>query len=514
MAENKRTEWFLGIDLGTGSCKSIIIDAQAHLLGFGAGSYSRRESTSQWEEQDPQELLSAMIQSVRSAIRDAGVDPSACQALSIGGAYHSLIAVDKSDQPLTGVITWVDGRATKQAQAIKDSQHAMEIYQQTGCPVHGMYPLYKIIWLREEQPQFFQQAARFISAKEYVIKQLTGEYLVDIGIAAGSALLNTNTLGWNTLTLGLAGIRSDHLSQLVNPRQMIKGLHPELASQMGIPFKTPLVLGSADAVNSSLGAGAVLPGQATCMIGTSGAFRIIAPHPMLDKQARSWCYAIDKEHWLVGGAINNGGLALTWFRDAFNQLLQTQTGNTRVTFDDLIASALQIPPGSDGLICLPFFAGERSPYWNMNARGVFFGLTLNHDARHMARALMEGVAYRLRSIRNVLEELGAGVNEIRASGGFTHSDLWPQTIASVLNHDLAIPASGETSSLGAAFWALLGSGVVDCFEDLHPLVSVTNTYHPIQKDTQVYDSLYEMYMDLYFQLSGFFERISRNDLLT
>ena len=508
MNDNKSTEWFLGIDLGTGSCKSIIIDAQARLLGFGAGNYSTRENTSQWEEQDPQELVNAMIQSVRSAIQDAGVNPSACQAFSIGGAYHSLIAIDKSDQPLTGVITWVDGRAAKQAQAIKDSHQAAEIYEETGCPVHGMYPLYKIIWLREEQLHLFQQSARFISAKEYVTKQLTGEYLVDIGIAAGSSLLNTTTLQWNERSLNLAGIRSDQLSQLVNPRHTVKGLDPNLAEQMGIPMETPFVMGSADAVNSSLGAGAVLPGQATCMIGTSGAFRIIAPRPMLDKQARSWCYAIDEDHWLVGGAINNGGLALTWLRDAFNQLLQSQAKDTRLSFDDLVGSASQISPGADGMICLPFFAGERSPYWNMSARGVFFGLTLNHDARHMTRALMEGVGYRLRSIRNVLNELGAEVNEIRASGGFTHSDLWPQIIASALNQDLSIPSSGETSSLGAAFWALLGSGEVERFEDLHSMVEMTKIYHPIQDDVHTYDRLFEIYMDLYFKLSKSFGMIS------
>ncbi|HLE91569.1 MAG TPA: gluconokinase [Anaerolineales bacterium] len=508
MSENEHSDWFLGIDLGTGSCKSIIVDEQARQLGFGAGSYARRETTGKWDEQDPQELLSAMIQSVRSAIQDAGVDPSACQAFSIGGAYHSLIAVDKSDKPLTGVITWVDDRAMKQAQAVRDAQQAVEIYKQTGCPVHGMYPLYKMIWMREEQPQIFQQATRFISAKEYVTKQLIGDYLVDIGIAAGSALLNTNSFAWNPLSLDLAGIRPDQLSPLVDPRQVVKGLRAELAAQMGIPKETPLVLGSADAVNSSLGAGAVLPGQATCMIGTSGAFRIIAPRPMLDEQARTWCYAIDEGHWLVGGAINNGGLALTWLRDALNQLMQTQTNETRITFDDLVASALQIPPGADGLICLPFFAGERSPYWNMKARGVFFGLTLSHDARHMARALMEGVGYRLRSIRDVLDELGTGVHEIRASGGFTHSDLWPQIIASVLNHDLTIPASGETSSLGAAFWALLGSDVVERFEDLHSLVEITKTYSPKPKEADLYDSLYRIYMELYFQLGKLFDQIS------
>ena len=508
MTENKRADWFLGIDLGTGSCKSVIIDARAQLLGFGSSSYSKRESTGQWEEQDPQELLSAMINSVRTAIQDAGVDPSACQAFSIGGVYHSLIAIDKSDAPLTGVITWVDDRAVKQAQAVRNTHGDSEIYQQTGCSVHSMYPLYKLVWMREEQPQIFKQAVRFISAKEYVLKHLTGEYMTDFGVAAGSALLNTHTLEWNTLSLELAGIHPSQLSPLVSPWQIIKNINPELAAQMGIPKETPLVLGSADAVNSSLGAGAVLPGQATCMIGTSGAFRIIAPHPMLDEQARSYCFAIDSDHWLVGGAINNAGLALTWLRNAFNQLLHSRTKDARLSFDDLVASASETPPGAGGLICLPFLAGERSPYWNMNARGVFFGLDLNHESRHMARALMEGVAYRLRSVRDVLTELGADVKEIRASGGFTHSDLWPQIVSNVLNHDLAIPANGETSSLGAAFWALLGSGVVERFEDLYPLAKVTNSYYPDSQESLLYDSLYQIYIDLYFQLTEAFERLS------
>lgn len=508
MTDNKHTEWFLGIDLGTGSCKSVIIDAKAQQLGFGVGEYAERESTDQWDEQEAQELVSAMIQSVRGAIRDAGVNPSACQAFSIGGAYHSLIALDKAESPLTGVITWVDDRAATKAQAVRNTKRADDLYQQTGCPAHGMFPLYKLIWLREERPELFKQAARLLSAKEYVTRQLTGEYLVDIGIAAGSALLNTHDLEWNAASLELAGIQPDQLSQLTSSWQIVNGLNPDLASRMGIPKETPLVLGSADAVNSSLGAGAVLPGQATCMIGTSGAFRIIAPHPMLDEQARSWCYAIDENHWLVGGAINNAGLALTWFKDAFNQMLQGRAKESYLSFDDLVSLASQTSPGSEGLICLPFFAGERSPYWNMNARGVFFGLSLDHDARHMARALMEGVAYRLRSLKDVLKDLGVNVQEIRASGGFTHSDLWPQIIANVLNHNLAIPASGETSSLGAAYWALLGSGVVGSFEDLHSLVKITNTYCPDSKDTPLYDALYQIYMDLYFQLIEAFERVS------
>ena len=143
--------WFLGIDLGTGSCKSIVIDEKARILGFGSGSYTGSTSHSKWNEQDPQSILAGMIRSVKIAIEQAGVRPVDCLALSIGGALHSLIAVDRSGKPLTGVITWADGRGSPQAQAIRRTPQATELYQHCGCPVHGMYPLYKILWLRQEK---------------------------------------------------------------------------------------------------------------------------------------------------------------------------------------------------------------------------------------------------------------------------------------------------------------------------------------------------------------------------
>ena len=500
--------WFLGIDLGTGSCKSVVIDDRARILGQGASGYESRAGATPRAEQDPEALVTAMLHSVRAAIREAGVSPAACQGFSLGGAYHSLMAVDHSGAPLTGVMTWVDDRATRQAQHVRQAHATGELYQQTGCPVHSMYPLYKLIWLREEQPHIFDQAARFISAKEYVTMRLTGAYLIDYGIAAGTGLLDTHDLRWNAGALALAGLTPDRLSPLYSPDTVIRELNPELAAQMGIPKNSALVLGSADAVNSSLGAGSVLPGQATCMIGTSGAFRVITKQPVLDPQARSWCYAIDQGHWLVGGAINNGGLALSWLRDLVNQAPLKAPAAEALSYQDLVDLAAQVTAGSGGLLCLPFFAGERSPYWNMNARGVFLGLALHHDLRHVSRAVLEGVAFRLRSLQDVLLEIGESVDQVRASGGFTRSWLWPQMLASVLDRPLSVLAWGETSSLGSAFWALLGAGVIARFEDLHPLVPVAQLFQPDPADARKYKAMYRIYMDLYFQLGEIFERMA------
>ena len=508
MKTNKNTEWYLGIDLGTGSCKSVIIDARARVMGFGVGDYPAIAVTSKWKEQDPETLIGAMVQSVRKASVQAGVNPAACRGISLGGALHSLIAVDGSGKPLTGVLTWVDDRAVKQAAAVRKTSSADNIYRQTGCPVHSMFPLYKLIWLQEEEPDIYKKAGRFISAKEYVTERLTGQTLVDFNIAAGSGLLNTHKLTWDVLSLDLAGISTHQLSTLSSPNTVIPGLNASLASEMGIPAETPFVLGSSDAVNSNLGAGAVLPSCATCMIGTSGAFRIIADQAKLDPHARSWCYVIDDGHWLVGGAINNGGLVLSWFRDTLNQAVSYTSEKGKLSFDDLIAMAGEVEAGAEGLVCLPFFAGERSPNWNMNTRGVFFGLTLEHNARHLARALLEGVAYRLRTIKEVLNDIGCEIDEIRASGGLTHSELWPQIIASSLRVELGLPQWGETSSIGTALWALLGTGAINGLEEIGGLIPLTHSYQPVKKDAERYDQLFGIYQELYLSMEKSFDRIS------
>jgi gluconokinase len=497
--------WFLGIDLGTGSCKAVVADENGTVLGFGAGDYRGAETQERWQEQDPQELLQAATASVRRAVEQAGARAESCRGMSIGGALHSVMALDGRDRPLTGVITWADGRAVEQAQAVAAAAAGKSLYQETGCPPHGMYPLYKIMWLRENRPEVFRSARRYVSAKEYVGFRLTGAWGVDYSLAAGSGFLNTHSLQWSDNALESAGIRKEQLSPLAAPVDLLGRLQAETAMQMGMPAGTPVVTGSSDAVNSSIGAGAVSPTQATLMIGTSGALRVVAARPVLDPKARSWCYAIDAAHWLVGGAINNGGVALSWLRECLNQA----HAGPPLTFEDVLALAGRAPVGSGGLICLPFFAGERSPNWNLNARAVFFGMSLAHQARHLARALLEGVGLRFRNLLEVLLEIGLDVEQIVASGGFTKSDLWLQVMADALGRELSVPAWGETSALAAAFWPFLSAGGAGSIEDIRNWVQFNRVQHPVPGHAAVYGRIYPLYTELYRSLAGGFEEIAR-----
>ncbi len=506
----KSSSWFLGIDLGTGSCKTVAVDEDGTVLGFGVGEYSGAEAQDRWQEQDPRDLLKAAVASVRRAVERAGARPAGCGGMSIGGALHSVMAVDGHGAPLTGVITWADGRAVEQARTVADTLTGKNLYRETGCPAHGMYPLYKVMWLRENRPEVFQHARRYVSAKEYVGFRLTGTWQVDYSLAAGSGFLNTDTLQWSDLALNLAGIRKDQLSPLAAPVALLGKLQAEVAAQMGIPVNTPVAMGSSDAVNSSIGAGAVDPTQATLMVGTSGALRVVSPRPVLDPKARSWCYAIDERHWLVGGAINNGGVALSWLRDCLNQAHAGQP----LTFEDVLALASRAPAGSRGLVCLPFFAGERSPNWNLNARAALFGMSLEHELRHVARALLEGIGFRFKSLLQVLSEIGLDVKQIVASGGFTKSEVWLQVMADVLGRDLNVTAWGETSALAAAFWAALAAGRAGSMEEIRKWVHHSYACRPVPENTAVYERVYTVYTKLYQAAAGSFDDIARlqNDL--
>jgi gluconokinase len=508
MDDNTQTPWFLGIDLGTGSCKSVVVDEAAHILGFGVSDYQSDSVQSKWREQDPNAMIGGMVRSVRAAVSDAGVSEKQCAGISLGAALHGILAVDRNGDPLTGVMTWADDRASAQARKAKETGAAESLYEETGCPIHWMYPLYKIQWIREKTPEVFRQADRFISAKEFFVKRMVGDYFVDYSLAAGSGLLNTHSLNWSQTACDLTGIDSGRLSALCGPTETFNRITSEIADAMGIPSDTPFVLGSSDAVNSNLGAGAVHPWQSTCMVGTSGAFRIISPKPVLDQSARSWCYAVDKDKWLVGGAINNGGVALSWLQDMFNSAMSTASENRLLTFNDLIDLAGQAEAGAGGVICLPFFAGERSPYWNLNARAMFLGLTLQHDARHIARSLLEGVAFRMRSINEVVCEISEDIRQVRASGGFTRSPLWLQIVTNAFNRELSVPAWGETSSLGAAFWAMLGTGALSSFESIGDLVPLDRTYRPEADAAAIYDRVFEIYKSLYTTISPSFETIA------
>ncbi len=499
MKEFKLMDLFLGIDIGTGSCKSSIISSDGKLLATSNSNYSDATDKPQWKEQSPELIIRGMINAVLDVQDKINGSPDDIKAISIGCALHGMMAVDINGDPLTKIMTWADDRAIDQAKTLKDSDLFSQLYEKTGCPSHSMYPLYKIIWLRENNPEIFNSTAKFISVKEYIIEKLCSEYVIDYSMASGTGLLNIHTHSWNTLSLEIAEINKEQLSTLTDSKTIYNIKLNELTKTLNIAENTPLVLGSSDAGNSNLGVGSVSPNQATCMIGTSGAYRMISPTPILDKNARSWCYCLDEDHWLVGGAINNGGLAISWLKD----ILQPYT-KENMTFEQLLSFAEDSEPGSGGVVCLPFFAGERSPNWNSESRAVFFGLSIEHDIRHISRSILEGISFRLKSVDEQLYNMDIDIQDIRASGGYTKSDFWVQLLTDILGRSISIPQEGETSCYGAALWCFLAFNPSFNFLELEKLIKIKRIFVPDQNNRKFYNKLFLFYKNIYKNISPLF----------
>lgn len=290
--------------------------------------------------------------------------------------------------------------------------------------------------------------------------------------------------------------------------QISQGLCEAAAQALHLPTGLPVVIGATDGVLVNVGIGAVEPGQLSGTIGTSGALRMLTRQPKTDPQMRTWCYNLTDDMWVAGGAINNGGMILRWVRDKIchygGSALETLDIDP---YDLMTMKAEHVDAGADGLICLPYFTGERAPYWNSELRGMFFGFSLNHSRSHMIRAVMEGICYSLNSVMAALKEFG-NVKDIRVSGSFTKSKLWLQILADVLNQPITLPDNSEGAAFGAAVLGFISSGKLKSISDTAHLVHAKKVYTPMEENVAVYQQLYDIFVRLYHNLQREFADIT------
>lgn len=501
--------YVIAADIGTTSTKTMIIDRQGTILAAHSVEYPLFTPRSDVAEQDPEEIFRAVLDGIKQVIIKAAIPPEKVLCVSFSSAMHSLIAVDEQLKPLTACITWADNRSIKHAEKLKQELNGHEIYRRTGTPIHPFSPLAKLMWLTDTNPELVARTYKFIGIKEFVFAKLFSTYVIDYSLASATGMFNLKQLDWDEEALRLAGITPEKLSLPVSTTHRLEGIHPSYAQHMGLPVATPFVVGASDGVLANLGIGAYEQGSYAVTIGTSGAVRGVVREPVTDPQGRLFCYALKEDFWVVGGPINNGGIMFRWVRDELATLEAAEGRNRGLDpYDYLTELAAQVPAGSDGLIFLPFLLGERAPYWNANARGVFFGLSMAHDKKHMIRAVLEGVAYRIHSVVQALEELAGPANEIRASGGFARSAFWRQMMADVLGTPVLVPDSIESSGLGAAQLGLYAMGEVNDFSGIHDWVAAGHRHSAEQKHDEVYNQLLPIYHQVYWNLKDSFDALA------
>ncbi|MBW4651139.1 MAG: gluconate kinase [Kastovskya adunca ATA6-11-RM4] len=501
--------YFMGVDVGTTTTKAIVFSVEGEAKGIGNKGYDIISPKPSWAEQDPKKIFGAVLAAVCDAIEKAGVSSQEIAAVGFSAAMHSLLAVDGKGEALTNAIIWADNRSIEQAQQLKKDNTGQELYQRSGTPIHPMSPLTKLMWLREHEPEMLNKAAKLISIKEYIFYQLFERYVVDYSMASVTGLFNLRQLNWDAKALATAGIRREQLSELVPTTHILRGMKSEYAAAMGLNADTPIVIGASDGVLANLGVGAIKPHQVAVTVGTSGAIRSLVDAPLTDPQGRTFCYPLTEKYWAIGGASNNGGIVLRWFRDRFSDREIEQAKLEGLDpYEVMIREASQVSAGAEGLICLPFLSGERAPYWDANARGVFFGIGQHHTRSHFIRAVLEGIVFSMYNIYAALRELAGETESILVSGGFARSELWRQMMADVFEQEVLLPEVYEASSFGAAILAMYAVGAIKELTEVEDMIHITQRHQPDASLCKTYGDLFPIYKRLYANLVEEFSAIA------
>lgn len=480
-------EYVLGIDIGTGSVKAIAVDLQGRSFEVSQQHYGFTSSQPGFHEQDPAQIWKAFSEVLKEIIVKTNAQPL---GIGLSSAMHSLIAVDKDCNELAPMITWADNRSAEIGGRLRDSVEGMAIYRATGTPVHAMSPLCKLIWIRESDPKVFDDAYKFISIKEYIWYRLFGEFKVDHSIASCTGLFNIHTFTWHEDALRLVGITDQWLSEPV-PTDYMQNYNGNAVDSL-LPG-VPVMIGASDGCLANLGSMAHRPGTAVMTIGTSGAVRVASSKPLMDEKSMTFSYVLDRETYICGGPINNGGIALEWWlkNNSESELEDAE-------YDNVIEQAAQIPAGSDGLIFLPYLTGERAPIWDSESCGVFFGMRLSHKKAHFTKAVLEGVCHAMNGVLTSLSIHGLSIEQINVSGGFIKSTPWLQILADVTGKELVIIQSEDASAIGAAFMAMKNTGLIKDYPTSS--TSKEQVIKPIELNSAYYLKDFAIFKQLYWDL--------------
>lgn len=472
--------YLIGVDIGTTNVKAVAFNIKGDILGEHSEDYPMYHPQIDWSEQEPEEIIIALEDCLQKVVRRSR-SQGELLGICFSAAMHSLIALAEDGQPLTRSIIWADNRSAEIANALRTTHEGRRMYDSNGTPIHAMTPACKLLWLREHEPDIFRAAARFVSIKEYVIYRLTGKFLVDYSIASATGLFNIRDFCWDEWTLSYLGLSTERLSKPVSPYHIERLTE---GNTLGLPVGTPLVMGASDGCLANLGSGAIVTGTMAVTVGTSGAVRVCTPNPYIDPEMRTFCYILDEDTYVVGGATNNGAVVLQWIKEGFFADLD---------YPAMVEKASHVAIGADGLLCLPYLLGERAPLWNSGVRGGFIGLDIHHSGAHFVRAVLEGILLNLFSIGKVLTE-NQPIHAIYANGGFAKNETWVQMLADIFGLSVNLNDTVETGSVGAAMVGLRALGYLGEKDDLSVLQSFTpvmSTFTPDLKNHEAYAKIYK-----------------------
>ena len=504
--------YLLGIDIGTTGTKVLLVDERGEVIAGVVNTYPLSSPHPDWMEQDPAYWWQAAREGTRQVISASSVNPREIAGVGLTGQYHGAVLVDNRGQALRPCILWCDQRTAQQSEGIREIVGREKLLEITGSAGFPYFTACKILWVRENEPSVYEKLYKLLLPKDYVRFKLTGTFVTDVTDASGTLLLDSRRRKWSGEMLQYLQLIPDILPECLESAD-VSGYVTEQAAQMtGLAKGIPVIAGAGDQAAQAVGNGIIEEGLIICTLGTSGVIFASTDTLCQDPQGRvdSFCHAVPGK-WHVMGVVQSAGGSLRWFRDSLCQYESEQAGRTgKDVYQILAQMAGQVGIGSEDLIFLPYLNGERHPYCDPLARGVFFGLSLRHTKSHLIRSVMEGVAYGLRDSLEVMKELELPIREVRLSGGGSRSQLWRQILSGVNNTDIVTMNSTEGAAFGAAILAGVGSGIYkDIQEACSEMVRPIDAIHPENKAVALYNAYYGIYRSLYPLLKRKFLELSR-----
>ena len=494
--------YLLGTDIGTSGTKTILMDTDGNLIAQDLQEYDVLTPKPLWAEQWPSVWLDAAKASIKNTVLKSGIPPEDIRGIAVSGLYGgSGIPLDENMEPVRPCMIWMDRRAEKEANWVLESIGKEKLLEVTHNGADPYYGYTKILWMKNNEPENWRKTKLFLPPNDYVIYKLTGEVVIDYSSAGNiGGIFDMNNRTWSKEMMAAMDIPFSMMPEkIVESTDIVGGLTIEAAAELGLTAGMPVIASGIDCGAANIGLGVFDSGIYAAAIGTSMCAALISDKPVQGKDLIVWPYLYDAKrlsYYFAGGAT--AGAIVKWFRQTLCQFeLEAEKSGGKNAYDVLNEQAANIPAGSDGLVVLPYFMGERSPIWDSDAKGTIVGLSLAHTKAHMYRAFLEAVAF---SLRDAIEATGEYLGEyILLAGGVTKSKLWRQIFADVTGYPIVCPIHDVEANMGDVMLAGIGTGLLS-YDDVKKWQVLDDKIMPNQENHRKYNDYYKVYKSIYQNL--------------
>lgn len=498
-------------DLGTTGNKATLYDREGALVGAAFHAYGTEYAHTGWAEQNPNDWWDAVCLSTRQLLGDTGVNKRDIACVTFSGQMMGAVPLDKQARPIRNAIIWADHRALEQERWIDERISFEDIYQITGHRLSSSYSLAKILWMRDNQPDVYASAHKFVHAKDSIVARLTGSFVTDPSDASSMNLYDLESDAWSGRILDAVNLPAEKLPQIRPSIDVVGEVRAKIADEVGVAAGTPVVIGGGDGACAAAGAGVIDEGSTYNYVGSSSWIGISTRKPIYDPAYRTFTFGhVIPNMVMPTGTMQAAGASYQWTRDQLASFEKETAERLGISPYELInLEVAQIEPGADGLFFLPYLLGERSPRWNPHARGAFVGLTIRHTRAHIYRAVLEGVTMNLRVILDAFRDQGRSITAMRLIGGGASGRIWNQIMADVYSMPVQrLKILEEATSMGAALVGGVGVGLYDDFSMIDSMNAIAATLLPDPKAAAVYECMHPIFNQLYDALAPVYDEIA------